>query len=67
MKTTEVASKILANDGCSLDCVKNRLKNAGFANFEHICVTDCGFEKGRTEVNETNIAIAAEKAAVLLS
>ena len=67
IQTTEMASKILAIDGCPMDCVKNSLKNAGFSDFEHIRVTDCGFEKGGTEVNDTNIAIVAEKAAVLLS
>ncbi len=61
--TTKAASKILAIDGCQLDCVKNSLKNAGFAEFEHIRVTDCDMEKGGTDISEENIAKAAEKAA----
>ena len=30
MKTTESAGKILALDGCGMDCVKNSLQQAGF-------------------------------------
>ena len=66
METTAAASKILAIDGCPLDCVKNSLENAGFNAFEHIRVTDCGFEKGGTEVNDTNVATVAEQAARLI-
>ncbi|RMG83269.1 MAG: zinc-binding protein [Bacteroidetes bacterium] len=66
IKTTEVASKILAIDGCPLDCAKNSLENAGFKEFEHIRVTDCGFEKGGTEVNEENVAKVVDKASKLL-
>ena len=56
MKMTEAASKILAIDGCELDCVKNCLRQAGFKQFDHFCVTDLELEKGNTTVNNENIA-----------
>ena len=56
MKMTESASQILAIDGCELDCAKNCLRQAGFKEFDHFCVTDLGLEKGNTTVNNENIA-----------
>jgi uncharacterized metal-binding protein len=56
MKMTGTASKILAIDGCELDCVKNCLQQAGFDQFEHFRVTDLGLEKGKTTINDENIA-----------
>ncbi|MCJ7580544.1 MAG: putative zinc-binding protein, partial [Candidatus Aminicenantes bacterium] len=46
IKTTEEAEKILAIDGCPLDCTKLSLEQAGFTEFEHIKVTNLGLEKG---------------------
>jgi len=59
MKMTESASKILAIDGCELDCVKNCLEQTGFDRFEHLRVTDLGLEKGSASVNDENIAKVA--------
>jgi len=66
MKTTEGADKVLAIDGCSLDCTKNSLEKAGFNEFEHICLNDLGMEKCSTEVSEENIEKVADKARGLL-
>ena len=67
MATTKAATKILAIDGCSMDCVKRCLQQAGFDSFQHLCITDIGMEKGKTDVTEQNIKEAAQKASVLLS
>ncbi len=67
MKKTESASKILAIDGCELECVKNCLQNAGFTEFEHLRISDMGMEKGKTTVTDENIATVAESGAALLS
>lgn len=48
MDTTRSAAKILAIDGCPLNCVKNTLIQAGFASFEHLQLADLGMEKGKT-------------------
>jgi uncharacterized metal-binding protein len=58
MKTTEAADKLLAIDGCPLNCMKNSLEQAGFTEFEHLQLADLGMEKGKTEVSDENIAKA---------
>ena len=55
MKTTESAEKILAIDGCPLNCVKNCLEQAGFTEYEHLNLTDLGLVKGQSAVTEENI------------
>mgnify|MGYP000846068216 FL=1 len=66
MKTTEAADAILAIDGCALDCVKQSLIQAGFNVFKHLRLTDIGFEKGKTAVNDSAVAKVADKGAELL-
>jgi uncharacterized metal-binding protein len=67
MKTTEAADGILAIDGCPLDCARGCLEEAGFADFEHLRVTDLGMEKGRAPVTDERVALVAEKAAGILA
>ena len=67
MKKTGSASKILAIDGCNLDCAKKCLENAGFTEFEYIRVTDLGLEKGKSPANEENISKVTSKATEILS
>ena len=67
IKKTASASKILAIDGCNLDCVKLCLQNAGFNEFEHLRVTDLGMEKGKSPANEENIAKVSNKATEMLN
>jgi uncharacterized metal-binding protein len=55
LKKTASASKILAIDGCNLDCVKLTLEQAGFKNVIHIRVTDLGMEKGKSPAVEENV------------
>lgn len=61
MKTTESAEKILAIDGCSLDCVANCLREAGFEKFEHLQLAKLGLEKGKSKVGDENIGKAVDK------
>ena len=63
---TKSASKILAIDGCSLDCVKSSLEQAGFDNYIHMRVTDLGMEKGKSPANDENIDIVTSKAKEIL-
>jgi uncharacterized metal-binding protein len=66
IKTTESASKILAIDGCPLNCVKKSLENAGFKTFAHLQLADLGLEKGKSPANEENISKTAARGAQLL-
>lgn len=67
MKSTEAASKLLAIDGCPLNCVKACLEEAGFTNFEHLQLADLGMAKGSTEITESNIGKVVEAGAKLLA
>jgi uncharacterized metal-binding protein len=62
LKSTEAAASILAIDGCALDCAKKSLEEAGFKRVNHLRLSDLGFEKGETSVNESNIAQVMKKA-----
>jgi len=66
MKTTQSASKILAIDGCPLNCVKACLEQAGFQNFLHLQLADLGLEKGKAVPNEENVNKAAARGSELL-
>ena len=67
MKTTGSADKILAIDGCPLNCVKNSLELAGFEEFDHLQLADLGMEKGSSPVVEDNIDKVVSKGRELLS
>ena len=66
MATTESAAKILAIDGCPLDCAKNSLEQAGFRKYEHLQLADLGMEKGKTSPTPEMIAKAATAGAAKL-
>jgi uncharacterized metal-binding protein len=66
MKKTDSASKILAIDGCGLDCVKGCLEQAGFAKFKHLRITDLGMEKGKSSATDENINKVVEQSIAIL-
>jgi len=67
LKKTAAAAKILAIDGCPLNCVKGTLEQAGFTQFEHLQLADLGLAKGQTPPTAENIARAAAKGMELLA
>ncbi len=67
MNATNSASKIIAIDGCNLDCVKSCLQKAGFDDFQHVRITDMGMEKGKALANQENITAAVQKVSDLLN
>lgn len=66
IKSTEGADNVLVIDGCPLNCARKTLEEKGLTNFKHLMVTEIGFKKGQTEVNQENIARVCDKAAELL-
>lgn len=62
VKSTEAATSILAIDGCALECARKSLEIAGFKQFNHIRLSDHGFEKGKTTVNADAIETVTELA-----
>lgn len=61
MQTVEAAERVIAVDGCSLDCARATLEQAGFSGFDHIRVTDLGMEKGKSAPNEERITRVSEE------
>jgi uncharacterized metal-binding protein len=66
MQTAHGAQRILAIDGCPLDCARSCLEQAGFLRFLHVRVTDLGMAKGRSPATDDNVKKVAAKAASLL-
>jgi len=67
MKTAASADKILALDGCPLNCVKNSLELAGFKEFIHLQLADLGLEKGNSPATEENVGAVVNKGKELVS
>jgi len=65
--STQAAPKLLAIDGCPLICAKKTLEQAGFTEFEHLCLADLGLLKGKSPVSDDLIAKVAEKGETLLA
>jgi uncharacterized metal-binding protein len=63
---TAAAARILAIDGCSLDCTKKTLEQAGFSKFAHVRVTDLEMEKGKAPITDQSIEVVAGAASPLL-
>ena len=55
MATTQAAEKILAIDGCPLNCARNTLEQAGLRGFEHFCLADLGLAKGSSPVTDDRV------------
>jgi uncharacterized metal-binding protein len=66
IKTTEAADKIVAIDGCPVNCTKKSLERVGISDFKHIQIADFGIKKGSCQVSFENIDIIVKKAAQLL-
>ncbi len=66
IENTRTAGKILVIDGCDTDCARKTMERAGFKDFLHLRVTDCGFEKGQTPPTDWRIETVAEKGRALL-
>lgn len=66
MDSVKTASKIVAIDGCSENCVKLTLEKAGVVNFHQILLSDLGMEKGHSLVNQKHIEMVYNEAQRIL-
>jgi uncharacterized metal-binding protein len=48
-------ANVLIIDGCSIDCGKKIMDKAGLTNYAYLRLTDHGFQKGQSPVNDDNI------------
>lgn len=56
------AGKIVAIDGCPLNCARHTLANAGFSDVTHIELQNLGHRKGNCPVTEERVAEATQAA-----
>lgn len=66
VNTADKAERIIALDGCPMDCVKNILNNINLLNYKHMRVTDLGLEKGKTTITRENISIVRNRVEELM-
>ncbi|MBW7866115.1 MAG: putative zinc-binding protein [Candidatus Hydrogenedentes bacterium] len=66
LANTRAAAKIVALDGCALDCARNTLEKAGMENVAHLRISDAGFAKGASPATEENLNRLLELARPLL-
>lgn len=67
LASTQSAEKILAIDGCPLNCAKATLEQAGITNFKHRNLKEIGMIKGQSPVMEERLTRISDEARVLLS
>ncbi len=53
-------ANVLIIDGCSIDCGKKIMDKAGLTNYAYLRLTDHGFQKGQSTVNDENINVVYE-------
>ena len=63
----ERAERILAVDGCPLNCAAHTLKLAGFDQFDHLELHKIGMRKGSCPVTDERIASGVDAAKKILS
>lgn len=61
------AERILAIDGCPLNCTRHTLELAGFKTFEHLELHKIGIRKGSCPVTEEKISAGVEAANKILA
>jgi len=63
----EAAERILAIDGCPLNCTRHTLELAGFKNLEHLELHTLGFRKNACPVTGDAIAVGVQAARKILT
>ena len=64
---TLAADRLVVVDGCDSDCAKKTMIAGDIRRFEHLRVSDLGFEKGKTQVTEDRVALVASKIREILA
>ena len=67
LETARTAARILAIDGCTEDCARKALEQAGLKGFQHLRVTDFNLEKGKAAVTVQNVSRVATRGQGLLN
>ena len=67
VRKAEGAARILAIDGCPLNCTRHTLELAGLNNFDHLELHTLGIRKGSCPVTEERISTGVSAAKKILS
>jgi len=67
LESTDKAGRILAIDGCPVECAKHTLEEAGFMEFKHLRLADLGLMKGKTGITPEAIEIVVQAGCNVLS
>jgi uncharacterized metal-binding protein len=65
--SAKAAEKLLVIDGCSLECAKKTMDQAGIGGYKYIQLAALGMAKGKTPVTDAAVAIVAEQGDKLLN
>ncbi len=57
-------NNFLVIDGCSEDCAKKIMKQKGISDYNYLRITDLGYEKGKTPLDQKTVKTIYEKALV---
>jgi uncharacterized metal-binding protein len=66
METTRAAEKLLAIDGCPVECARKTLEGAGFQQVISMRINDSGLKKGSSPATSENVQSMVSKACALL-
>ncbi len=66
VKSAEAASRIVAIDGCPLNCASKTLEEAGFSGFDTVRLDAMGLSKGEAQASPENIRLVADAVTRLL-
>jgi len=66
METTGAAEKLLAIDGCPVECARKTLEGAGFNQVISMRIGDYGLKKGSAPATAENVHSMVSKACALL-
>jgi uncharacterized metal-binding protein len=67
MDPVKVAERIIIIDGCPENCAKMIMDRAGVTSYDYIQLAELGMEKGRTKVEQENIARAYDRTEAILN
>ncbi|MDD3041889.1 MAG: putative zinc-binding protein [Methanosarcinaceae archaeon] len=67
MKSAEASEKLIAIDGCPVNCARKTLELAGFNVDRHIVISELGIKKNKDkDLKEEEVSLALEKVKEIL-
>ena len=67
VEKTLAAKRVLAIDGCGLDCTKALLEKAGVKGVQQLRITDMGLKKGHSPASHAHVEMVVTQARAMLN